>query len=146
MKIRDVTSRPISRTSSRSKGTGAVKGKFGDYFSNADDKIVREKLDILLTKIDRQGEILVEKKTINELAKYRKLIRDFINETVKNGLENEKGSSWGRGGKLKSHTIINKIDEKLLLLAEEILNQEEGNISLLNIIGEIKGLLVDLYV
>lgn len=147
MKIRDVSSKPISSgTPGKDRRINPIKGNFEDHFTHANNKMVREKLNMLLSKIGRQGEILGENRTLNELVKYRKLIRDFIDEAIKNGLENEESRSWGRGSKLKSHTIVKKIDEQLLLLAEEIVNQEQDVISILKIIGEIKGLLIDLYI
>ncbi|HHU69778.1 MAG TPA: YaaR family protein [Thermoanaerobacterales bacterium] len=145
MKIRDVSSKPIS-TPGEHRKTSHIKGNFEDHFNEANSKTVQEKLNILLSEIDRQGKILGEKRTLNELIKYRKLIRDFIDEAIKNGLENEESHSWGRGSRLKSHTIVNKIDEQLLRLTNEIVNQEEDVIGILKIIGEIKGLLIDLYI
>ena len=147
MKLRDVSSKPISSgTPEKNRKISHIKGNFEDHFTEANNKMAREKLNMLLNEIDRQGEILGEKRTLNELIKYRKLIRDFIHEAIKNGLENEESHSWGRGSKLRSHTIVNKIDEQLLQLTDEIVNQEEDVISILKIIGEIKGLLIDLYI
>ncbi len=44
-----------------------------------------------------------------------------------------------------SMTIVKQIDEKLMELTEQMMNQEEKSIQILGLIGEIKGLLINLY-
>ena len=53
--------------------------------------------------------------------------------------------TWNRFGEGRKLKIVETIDEKLVELAEEILNQEKSSIDLLDKIGEIKGLLINLY-
>ena len=52
------------------------------------------------------------------------------------------GISFGEGRRLK---IVETIDEKLIELAEDLLNEEKTSVDLLAKIGEIKGLLINLY-
>ena len=53
--------------------------------------------------------------------------------------------TWNRFGEGRKLKIVETIDEKLVELAEEILNREKSSIDLLDKIGEIKGLLINLY-
>lgn len=41
--------------------------------------------------------------------------------------------------------IIEKVDEKLIELTDELLKQEEENILILGKLGEIKGLIINLF-
>lgn len=42
--------------------------------------------------------------------------------------------------------IVKKIDEKMDMLTQEILKKEADNLKVLSYVGEIKGLLVDLFI
>lgn len=42
-------------------------------------------------------------------------------------------------------SIVKEVDEKLLELTEVMMNQEKKAVNILGLIGEIKGLLINLY-
>ena len=48
-------------------------------------------------------------------------------------------------GQSRMLAIIEKIDEKLVELTDELLQKEEENIKILGILGEIKGLIINIY-
>ena len=77
---------------------------------------------------------------------YRKLIRSFIEEVLSFGYEYSKESAYGYRGRHRFYATVKIIDEKLDALAKEILKEQKDNIAILNNIGEIKGLLLDLLV
>jgi len=53
--------------------------------------------------------------------------------------------SWNQYGQGRSLKIVETIDDKLVELTEGVLEKEESSIDLLGKIGEIKGLLINLY-
>lgn len=55
-------------------------------------------------------------------------------------------SLFGRKGRHKVFGIVKKIDEKMDMLTQEILKKEADNLKVLSYVGEIKGLLVDLFI
>ncbi|MDX1772462.1 MAG: YaaR family protein, partial [Planococcaceae bacterium] len=66
-------------------------------------------------------------------------------EAVDYGMGLKQSHTWNRFGEGRRLKIIETIDEKLVELAQEILVQEKESIDLLDKIGEIKGLLINLY-
>lgn len=107
---------------------------------------IKEHLDALLEEITKQGERLVRSRTLKDLHTYKQKIKTFLQEVVKNGLSLELSTSFSSmTSKERSLLIIKEIDTNLLELSEEILEKESNNISLLDKMGEIRGLLLDLY-
>jgi hypothetical protein len=58
------------------------------------------------------------------------------------GLKETRG--WDRRGRNRRYKILDEIDRILLDMADELLEHEEGRIRLLQSIGEIRGLLINL--
>lgn len=65
--------------------------------------------------------------------------------TVFSSHEYFKESLFGKKGRHKIFGIVKKIDEKMDLLTQEIIKKEADNIKVLSYVGEIKGLLIDLF-
>jgi uncharacterized protein YaaR (DUF327 family) len=53
--------------------------------------------------------------------------------------------SWDYNGNSRSLKIIEQVDQSLVELADEVVNKESSTIDILAKIGEIKGLLINLY-
>ncbi|MNE66321.1 hypothetical protein D3C80_1618630 [compost metagenome] len=51
---------------------------------------------------------------------------------------------FDRRGRMKRYKLLEEIDETLVSMAEDLLDSEQGRIDLLNKIGEIRGLLINL--
>ncbi|MGG3466042.1 YaaR family protein [Neobacillus pocheonensis] len=119
---------------------------FQQLFSEKQTYFAKEQLHALLEDIHRQGERLARSRTLKDLHQYKGLIKSFLQDVVKFGLSLEETTSFSsmssRERKLK---IIKEVDEKLVKLSQEMIEQEDENIRLLDSIGEIKGLLIDLY-
>ncbi|WP_134703690.1 YaaR family protein [Ammoniphilus sp. YIM 78166] len=103
-----------------------------------------DRLSKLLSDIDSAGERLAKSKTIRDLAEYKKLVKSFIEEAVKNGLSMDDREGLGRRGRTKVYKMISEIDEKLVEVTNEVLQREQKGIDLLGSIGEVKGLLVNM--
>ncbi|PKR77480.1 DUF327 domain-containing protein [Halalkalibacillus sediminis] len=108
-------------------------------------KMKESEMDRLLSQISDQGEKLAEYRTFKDLAKYKKLVRQFIQEAVQYGLELEQTRSWNASGNNRKLTLVKTIDEKLVQLTDDILDQEKKSIDILDVIGEIKGMLMNMY-
>ena len=99
----------------------------------------------LLGDISSAGDRLARSRNLRDMAKYKMLIRKFLQEAVDFGMGLKQSHTWNRFGEGRKLKIVETIDEKLIELAEEILNSEKSSIDLLDKIGEIKGLLINLY-
>ncbi|MBU5266077.1 YaaR family protein [Virgibacillus proomii] len=105
----------------------------------------QQELQVLVKNISLQGDKLARFRTFRDLAKFKRLIKGFLQETVYSGLSLQKSTSFGMERANRQLAIVKEIDEKLIQLTEEIMNQEKKAVDLLGLIGEIKGLLVNLY-
>jgi len=102
-------------------------------------------LEKLMESIQKQGDKVIRYRTIRELAKYKRLVKDFVKEAVDFGLGVSHSHSFNTTGSNRKLTLVKTIDDKLVDLTEAILADEERSIDLLGLIGEIKGLLINLY-
>ncbi|MEX2104477.1 MAG: YaaR family protein [Bacilli bacterium] len=122
----------------RSKG-------FGDLLRDSDERMDQENLHKILADIEQQGERLFRSRNVKDLYLYKALIKQFIQEAVQFGvrLEQKQGKDYrGRG---KIYKIIHEVDETLLEMTNALIEKESKNIDLLQKIGDIKGMLMNLY-
>ena len=112
--------------------------------SNIQESELQEKLTSLMSEITAQGERIGKKKDIRDMKKYRSLIKEFMNEVVNRSHEFSRENFLDRRGRHRVYGIIKLIDENLDNLAEELLKEESDNLTILNKIGEIEGLLIDI--
>jgi uncharacterized protein len=104
----------------------------------------KQELENMMKNITLQGDRVARSRNFKDLAKFKRLIKSFLGETVSGGLRIKKEQSFTRNG--SSHlTLIKQVDEKLIELTEQIMSQEKKTVDILGLIGEIKGLLVNLY-
>lgn len=119
--------------------------RFGDVLVKQGTKMQTEQLTRLLGDISSAGDRVARSKNLRELARFKMLVKRFLQETVEYGMELKQSHSWNRFGEGRRLKIINTIDEHLIELAQDILDEEKDTIDLLDKIGEIKGLLINLY-
>lgn len=128
------------------QGTG---NKTGDLFLNAmkksQSKLHNESLNQLMKHVDAQSQKLSNQRTLENLLNYKQAVKQFVGESIRHGLHLSDEQSHMPGGGMKSHQIIKVIDQKLIEIQDEVLNNEKDGIGTLDLVGEIKGLLVNLY-
>ncbi|MED3710884.1 YaaR family protein [Peribacillus frigoritolerans] len=120
-------------------------GRFQQMVQTQDQKMQIQTLNRLIGDIEGAGQRLVRSRTFRELAKYKELVKRFVKEAVEYGLELKQSTSWNEYGQSRPLKTVETIDAKLVELSEEILNKEKSSLEILEMIGEIKGLLINLY-
>lgn len=108
-------------------------------------KLKFDQLSRFLTDIETFGKRLTKSRNFKDLAKFKGLVKRFVKEAVDSGLSHETAKSFDLYGNSRTLGLVKEIDEKLIQLTEEMLDQEKPAIDLLDRIGEIKGLLINLY-
>ena len=108
------------------------------------DSDLQEKLNLMLKDISLQGNLIAKHMDIREMKKYRGLVKDFLNEVVNRSHKFSRENFLDRKGRHRVYGIIRLIDENLDELAKELMSDEKDHISILNRIGEIEGLLIDI--
>jgi len=94
--------------------------------------------------IDEQGERLADKVDVRELEKYRRLIREFLDEIVSNGYTFSREDAYASRGKHRYIATVKIVDEKLDELGKEVMKEQADRIAILGRIDDIRGLLLDL--
>ncbi|TKH03215.1 DUF327 family protein [Peribacillus simplex] len=132
-----------SRQDAKQFQTGS--GRFQQMIQTQDQKMQIQTLNRLIGDIEGAGQRLVRSRTFRELAKYKALVKRFVKEAVEYGLELKQSTSWNEYGQSRPLKTVETIDARLVELSEEILNKEKSSLEILEMIGEIKGLLINLY-
>lgn len=119
--------------------------RFGQMVEKQDQRLQGEQITRLLGDISSAGDRLARSRNLRDMAKYKMLIKRFLKESVESGIELKQSHTWNQFGEGRRLKIVQTIDEKLIELTEALLDEEESSIDLLAKIGEIKGLLINLY-
>lgn len=113
--------------------------------SQIDDAGLQERLTSMMEEITMQGDKLAKKRDIKDMKKYRSLIKDFMNEIVSRSHEFSRENFLDKKGRHRVYGIIRLVDENLDALAKELMKDEKDHMTILNKIGEIRGLLLDIF-
>lgn len=128
------------------KKTGVQAGiSFTELMQKGRDEQAYAKLDKLMRDIDDQGKVLADTRTVDELRKYKALIKEFMEDAVNLGLSLEERRGFNRRGRTKIYKIVKEVDRKLLDLTDAVLKKEKSGLEILDMVGEIKGLIVNVY-
>lgn len=118
--------------------------RFSDMLQQQDRQASYEQLKQMIRQIDQQGQRLAKSMTVRELRLYRNMVKKFLEDTVRRGVGLKETRGWDRRGRSRRYKILDEIDRILLDMADDLLEHEEGRIRLLQSIGEIRGLLINL--
>lgn len=113
--------------------------------SHIEEAELQARLNALMEEITMQGEKLAKRKDIRDMKRYRGLIKEFMNEVVSRSHSFSRENFLDRRGRHRVYGIIRLVDETLDELAQELVKEESDNITILNKIGEIRGLLLDIF-
>jgi uncharacterized protein YaaR (DUF327 family) len=101
-------------------------------------------LEKLLDDVYEKGEKLKESPTFERIKSYKNSIKHFMDYIVRNTIKMEEKQSGANILKRKRFTILEIVDKKLESLVSEVLSSQKDQVSILNKVDEINGLLVDL--
>ncbi|MCR5343891.1 MULTISPECIES: YaaR family protein [unclassified Butyrivibrio] len=129
--------------------TGGVQEASGDFkftlTSKIEDASLAERLNLMMQDIVQQGKQISKKNDIRDMQRYRLLIKDFLNEIVTRSHAFSRENFLDRRGRHRVYGIIRLIDDNLDELAQELVKDEKDNINILAKIGQIEGLLLDIF-
>ena len=119
--------------------------RFGQMVQKQESRLHGEQITRLLGDISTAGDRLARSRNLRDMAKFKMLVKRFLKESVETGLGLKQSHTWNQYGEGRRLKIVETIDQKLIELAEQLLQEEESSVELLARIGEIKGLLINLY-
>lgn len=118
---------------------------FHQIMNSHSREITQDHFQSMLKDIDKQGLQLSENPNFHELRKYKTLVKRFMEEVTKKGVGLYQTESWDRYGGNKTLKTVQVLDQKLVELTNNVLHNQNEGLSILERIGEIKGLLINLY-
>ena len=92
-----------------------------------------------------QGKQISKKHDIRDMQRYRIMIKDFLNEVVTRSHSFSRENFLDRKGRHRVYGIIRLVDQNLDALTQELLKEEKDNITIMGVIGDIEGLLLDIF-
>ena len=133
---------PVEQTKAQTPTDGTFKFMLA---SNIAESELQARLNTLMEEITMQGERLYKKRDVKDMRHYRGLIKEFLNEVVTHSHSFTRENFLDRRGRHRVYGIIRLIDENLDQLAQELMKDEKDNLAILSKIGEIRGLLLDIF-
>ena len=130
----------VPDTAKTTVGDGSFKFTLASAITDAD---LQAKVDMLLNDITAQGNRIAEHMDIRDMKKYRGLIKDFLNEVVYRSHKFSRENFLDRRGRHRVYGIIRQVNDKLDELARELIKSEKNQVDILDRIGEIQGLVLD---
>ena len=113
--------------------------------SRLDESTLSARLTSMMEEITRQGAKLKKRRDIRDMKHYRALIKDFFNEVVTHSHEFARENFLDKRGRHRVYGIIRLVDKNLDELAQALLADEQDDLEILKRIGEIEGLILDLF-
>lgn len=143
MKVNQVMqSQPVEQTKVQVPEDGTFKFTLA---SQIEESQLQDRMTSMMEQITMQGEKLAKHRDVKDMRKYRGLIKDFMNEIVSRSHEFSRENFLDRRGRHRVYGIIHLVDQTLDELAKELVKDEQDNIAILGKIGEIRGLLLDIF-
>lgn len=113
--------------------------------SHIQEAELQARLQTLMEAITMEGNKIAKKKDLRDMKHYRGLVKEFLNEVVSRSHSFSRENFLDRRGRHRVYGIIRLIDENLDELAQELMKEEKDNLAILSKIGEIRGLLLDIF-
>lgn len=113
--------------------------------SAIEDADLQQQLERMLKDITLQGELIARHMDIRDMKKYRAQIKDFLNEVVNRSHKFSRENFLDRRGRHRVYGIVRLVDSNLDELAQELCEEEKDHIKILSKVGEITGLLLDIF-
>ncbi|MDE7063004.1 MAG: YaaR family protein [Lachnospiraceae bacterium] len=144
MEIRVNDTAPVGQTGQTSKVENGDTGFKFTLTSAIQDAELQQKLNGMLEDITKQGNLIAQHMDIRDMKKYRGMVKDFLNEVVNRSHKFSRENFLDRKGRHRVYGIIRLVDSNLDELAEELIKDESNHLKILDKIGEIAGLLLDI--
>ena len=133
---------PVEQTQQVQETDGSFKFTL---VSRIEEQDLQNALAQMMEEITRQGDKLAKHRDIKDMRRYRALVKDFLNEIVNRSHAFSRENFLDRKGRHRVYGIIRLVDQNLDELAQELVKDEQDHLAILSKIGEIRGLLLDIF-
>lgn len=132
----------VAPTAEKTQADGTFKFTLA---SRVEEQELQARLTVLMEEITMQGKRLGKRRDVKDMKRYRGLIKEFMNEIVSRSHNFSRENFLDRKGRHRVYGIIRLIDQNLDELAQELMKDEKDHLLILSKIGEIEGLLLDIF-
>ena len=143
IKVNDVSKIQQVEEPTKSVDSGDDSFKF-TLIRNIEEKDLQEKLNSMMEEITVQGDKISKHMDINDMKKYRELVKGFLNEVVSRSHEFSRENFLDRRGRHRVYGIVRLVDKNLDDLAGELVKDEKDHLAIISKIDDIRGLLLDI--
>lgn len=133
---------PVEQEQAAQTADGSFKFTLASHIEEAG---LKERLSAMMEEITRQGDRISKKMDVRDMKRYRSMIKEFMNEIVSRSHNFSRENFLDRRGRHRVYGIIRLVDQTLDELAQELVKDEKDHIAILGKIGEIRGLLLDIF-
>lgn len=113
--------------------------------SHIEEAELQNRLNLLMEDITAQGKKIAKRMDIRDMKRYRSLVKEFLNEVVTRSHKFSRENFLDRRGRHRVYGIIRQVDDTMDALATELVKEEKDHLAILGLIGEIKGLILDIF-
>lgn len=133
-----------SVNASRAVDKKSIQDTFKTKLGELKQEEIRVKLETLYSDIEEQTSRLQDSLFIDDLVKYKKLVKEFLDISVNNSHVFFKENSLDRRGRHRVFSLVKKVDLELDQLTEDFLQIESNRIDILKRLDNISGILMDI--
>lgn len=126
-----------------SKEISIDKGFKFTLLSHIEEADLQQKLKQMVEQISTQGQKIADHMDIRDMRLYREMISEFMGEVVANSHKFSRENFLDRRGRHRVYGIVRQVNDKVDELAKELLRAEKNHIDILDRVGEVQGLLLD---
>jgi uncharacterized protein YaaR (DUF327 family) len=130
----------------RTERTGEVahRSDFRQQLTEANVGHLNERIDKALAEVDLLGTRLGESLNMEDLKRYRVAIAGLFKDLTSNTVQVKTQMEWdAQNWQNRTLVTVRKVNEELEKLTNLVLSQEQDRLKILDRIGEITGLLID---
>lgn len=144
LKTNSFISKPIQTINKQQKDI--KKGFSIDDIGKNQELNTKEKIDQMLKDITELKDKMEFELTVENVMKYKKIIKSFLQFYVENALTTHDIMSRSSNGLPEKMTIVKKVEEGIEDLDDtlSLLDTKSGHLDMLRRIDEINGLIIDL--
>lgn len=136
-------------SAARNGGTARVTAKgekdFPDVLQKYEPAGGKDSLGLLLKKLDEIGERLMKSFSVYDLKEYKDTLRNFLKDTMASAYALREETGWTGRGRHKKYQLVLLVDQELEELSKLVFAKQKNQLKLMEKLGAIRGLLIDLY-
>jgi uncharacterized protein YaaR (DUF327 family) len=137
----NVHNAPVAGSTQPGPGQGV---EFSRHMMNFSEAQYRKYIEDLKDRINRQGDAVKQRADIGAFLQYRKLIAELLEVAAGNAYACTRTSAFDAKGRRNVFVLIKQVNAKLDEMAQQILTEQQDTIRLLEMVDDVRGLLLDI--